>query len=170
MAPKCSAPSICAVGYHQCAHLCGGCPQNSLSYGLGHYEFKVLCFGLTNAPATFQSLMNDLFRAHLGKFVLVYLDDMLVFSKTPAEHAGHLRKIFEILREHRLYAKMSKCASARTELEFLGHVVSAEGVKVDPRKVAAVEQWAVPTSVTQLRSFLGLSNYFRRFIQGLLAL
>ena len=134
--------------------------------GMGQYQFKVLCFGLTNAPATFQAVMNRVFAEHIGKFVLVYLDDILVFSKTPAEHEQHLRTVLSLLRKHEFKAKLSKCQFNRTELHFLGHVVSREGLKVDERKVKVVKDWPVPADVPKLRAFLGLANYFRRFIQG----
>jgi hypothetical protein len=128
----------------------------------GHYQFKILSFGLTNALATFQGVMNRIFQQHLGKFVLVYIDDILVFSKTQEEHLQHLRKVFEIL----LFAKLTKCRFAKSELEYLGHVVGKDGIKVDHRKIETVTTWVRPNDVSQLRSFLGLSNYFRQFIQG----
>ena len=136
----------------------------------GHYQVKVLSFGLTNAPATFQWVMNKFFQQHLGKFVLVYLDDILVFSKTQEEHLEHLCKIFEILRENKIFSKLTKCRFAKSELEYLGHVVGKDGIKVDPRKIETVITWTRPNNVSQLRSFLGLSNYFRRSIQGYSAL
>ena len=130
----------------------------------GHFEFKVLSFGLTNAPATFQAAMNSIFRPHLGK--LVCLDDILVFSKSPEEHAEHLETVLRLLREHTLFAKRSKCQFNTAELDFLGHVVGADGVKVDPKKTAVVRSRPQPRDVHQLRSFLGLTNYFRRFVQA----
>ena len=129
-------------------------------------QFKVLSFGLTSAPATFQAVMNDIFRPYIGKFGLVYLNDILVFSKSPEEHAEHLRLVLQHLREHELYAKRAKCAFNQPELEFMGHVVGSEGIKVDPKKTAVVRDWAVPQNLSELRSFLGLTNYFRRFVQG----
>lgn len=134
--------------------------------GLGQFQFKVLCFGLTNAPATFQSVMNGIFADHIGKSVLVYLDDILVFSKTPEEHEQHLRTVLAILRKHEFKAKLAKCQFNRTELHFLGHIISQEGLKVDPRKVKVIREWPVPQDMHKVRSFLGLANYFRRFIQG----
>ena len=155
-----------AQGYHQIQILEEDVPKTAFRVPFGHYQFKVLSFGLTNAPATFQGVMNRIFQQHLGKFVLVYLDDILVFSKTQEEHLEHLRKVFEILRENKLFAKLTKCRFAKSELEYLGHVVGKDGIKVDPRKIETVTTWARPNDVSQLRSFLGLSNYFRRFIQG----
>ena len=133
---------------------------------MGQFQFKVLCFGLTNAPATFQAVMNRIFDDHIGKFVLVYLDDILFFSKTPAEHEQHLRVVLSLLRKHEFKAKMSKCQFNCAELHFLGHIVSREGLKVDERKVKVIREWPVPPDLSKLRAFLGLANYFRRFIQG----
>ena len=155
-----------AQGYHQIQILEEDVPKTAFRVPFGHYQFKVLSFGLTNAPATFQGVMNRIFQQHLGKFVLVYLDDILVFSKTQEEHLEHLRKVFEILRENKLFAKLTKCRFAKSELEYLGHAVGKDGIKVDPRKIETVTTWARPNDVSQLRSFLGLSNYFRRFFQG----
>ena len=156
-----------AQGYHQIRILEEDVPKTAFRVHFGHYQFKVLSFGLTNAPATFQGVMNRIFQQHLEKFVLVYLDDILVFSKTQEEHLEHLRKAFEILRENnKLFAQLTKCRFAKSELEYLGHVVGKDGIKVDPRKIETVTTWARPNDVSQLRSFLGLSNYFRRFIQG----
>nr|AAO73551.1 reverse-transcriptase [Chlamydomonas reinhardtii] len=134
--------------------------------GMGQFEYKVLCFGLTNAPATFQSVMNNMFGPHIGKFVLVYLDDILVFSKNAEEHKEHLRTVLEILRKNQFKAKRSKCDFNRPELHFLGHIVSREGLKVDDRKIRVIREWEVPQDLHKLRAFLGLANYFRRFIQG----
>lgn len=132
----------------------------------GHYQWRVLSFGLTNCPATFQQCMNEVFKDYLNKFVLVYLDDILVYSKSAEEHEEHLRLVLQRLREHKFYANIRKCKFNQHEVEFLGHIVGANGVKVDPRKVKTVQEWPVPQDVHQLRSFLGLSNYFRKFIQG----
>jgi hypothetical protein len=134
-------------------------------YG-GSYAYKVLPMGLTNAPATFQNAMNKVFSEHLGRFVCVYLDDILVFSKTRAEHAAHLAIVMKLLRQYRLYCKLSKCAFALQEVKFLGHIVGVHGVQMDPKKVAVVQAWPKPTTVTEMRSFLGLATYFRKFVQG----
>lgn len=155
-----------AQGYHQIRISEEDVPKTAFRVPFGHYQFKVLSFGLTNAPATFQGVMNKIFERYLGKFVLVYLDDILVFSKNQEEHLEHLRKVFDILRKNKLYAKLTKCHFAKEELEYLGHVVGKDGIKVDPRKIETVAKWARPKDVSQLRSFLGLCNYFRRFIQG----
>ena len=127
---------------------------------------KVLPFGLTNAPATFQAVINDICRPYTGKFVLVYLDDILVFSKSAAKHAEHLRLVLQRLPNREMFAKRATCAFNQPELAFLGHVVGSEGVKVDPKKTAVVRDWAVPRIVSDVRSFLGLTHYFCRFVQG----
>ncbi len=132
----------------------------------GHYEFTVMPFGLCNAPATFQRLVNDIFAPHLDSFVIVYLDDILVYSKSPEEHEQHLNTVLSLLQRHQLYAKQSKCEFGVTQTEFLGHIVSADGISVDPVKVAAVKDWPVPSTVKHVRSFLGLANYYRRFVKN----
>ena len=110
--------------------------------------------------------MNRMFAPHLHKFVVVYLDDILIFSTTPAEHLDHLRIVLDILRENEFYAKFAKCEFNKPEVKFLGHIVGREGIKVNPQKVAVVRDWPVPRTVTDVRQFLGLTNYFRKFIQG----
>ena len=129
-----------------------------------HFEFKVLPFGLTNAPATFMALMHQVLQPYLDRSVVVFLDDILVYSKTLEEHVQHVRQVLQQLRQHRLYAKLSKCAFGLHEVDFLGHVVSKDGVKVDPKKTKAIEEWPTPTTPTQERSFLGLAGYYRRFM------
>jgi hypothetical protein len=134
---------------------------------MGLYEFLVLPFGLTNAPATFQRLMNTIFHDFIREgFVVVYLDDLLVFSKTEEEHIVHLQRVFDRLREHKLYAKLTKCSFFKEELQYLGHIVGRGGLKVDPKKISVVHDWPVPVNVHDVRRFLGLANYFRKFIQG----
>ena len=132
----------------------------------GHYEYLVMPFGLSNAPCTFQSLMNHVFQDISRKFLLVFFDDILVYSPDWESHLQHLQEVFSILRHQQLYLKASKCTFGATEIEYLGHFISAEGVRTDPSKIAAIKQWPTPTSVKQLRSFLGLANYYRRFIRG----
>ncbi|XP_022031400.1 uncharacterized protein LOC110932367 [Helianthus annuus] len=125
----------------------------------------IMSFGLTNAPAAFMDLMNRVCRPMLDKSVIVFIDDILVYSRSKAEHARHLREVLEILRKEKLYAKFSKCAFWLREVQFLGHVINAEGVLVDPSKIDAVVRWLSPKSPTEIRSFLGLAGYYRRFIQ-----
>jgi hypothetical protein len=130
----------------------------------GLYEYKIMPFGLTNAPAVFMSHMNAIL-ADLP-FVVVYLDDILIFSKDPEQHVDHVRSVLDRLRQHQYYAKLSKCDFFKKELKFLGHIVSPEGIKPDPAKVRIVQEWPELKTVTDIRSFLGLTNYFRKFIEG----
>jgi hypothetical protein len=139
-------------------------PKTAFRTRYGHYEFKVMPFGLTSAPATFQAAMNDLFRKYLDEFVVVFLDDILVYSKDPTKHFAHLRIVLETLRRHKFFAKLSKCSFAQDSIEFLGHIVSRKGVAMDPKKVDSVVQWPKPETVTEVRAFLGLAGYYRRFI------
>jgi hypothetical protein len=131
----------------------------------GSYEFLVMPFGLTNAPATFCNLMNDVLYEFLDDFVVVYLDDIVVFSRSMNEHVVHLSRVLSRLREHKLFVKREKCDFASAEIMFLGHLVSVDQVRMDPMKVQAIVEWAAPTTVSDLRSFLGLANYYRRFIK-----
>src|SRR5437868_13915588 len=124
-----------------------------------------MSFGLTNTPAFFMYLMNSVFMTELDVCVFIFIDDILVYSKNEKEHAKHLRIVLDRLREHQLYAKLSKCQFWLTEVSFLRHILSEQGVAVDPSKVQAVLDWKSPTSVTEIRSFLGLAGYYRRFIQ-----
>ena len=123
-------------------------------------------FGLTNAPVFFMTLMNKVFMEELDRFVVVFIDDILVYSKSAEEHGQYLRVVLEKLRKHQLYAKFSKCEFWLQRVSFLGHVLTAEGVEVDPEKVKAVSEWKQPTSASEIRSFLGLAGYYRRFIEG----
>lgn len=130
----------------------------------GHYEYVVVPFGLCNAPSSFQRLLAHCLQPLGPDFCMVYIDDILVFSKDIKSHAVHLRRVLERLREHQLYARASKCAFFQSEVSYLGHTVSGTGIEVDKTKVAAIEQWPVPRNARQLQSFLGAANYFRRFI------
>ncbi|CAL9029144.1 unnamed protein product, partial [Prunus brigantina] len=123
-------------------------------------------FGLTNAPAAFMDLMNRVFRRYLDRFVIVFIDDILVYSKSRKAHMKHLEIVLGTLRRRQLYAKFSKCQFWLDIISFLGHVISAEGIYVDPQKIEAVMNWPQPTSVTEIRSFLGLAGYYRRFVEG----
>src|SRR5947207_5505008 len=152
-------------GYHQIKVREEDIPKTVFSTRYGLYEFLVMSFGLTNAPAFFMYLMNSVFMTELDVCVVVFIDDILVYSKNGEEHARHLRLVLDRLREHQLYAKLSKCQFWLKEVSFLGHILSAKGVAVDPSKVQEVLDWKSPTSVTEIRSFLGLAGYYRRFIQ-----
>lgn len=136
----------------------------------GHYQFRVMPFGLTNAPASFQACMNDIFRKYLDEFIVVYLDDLLVYSKNPADHLKHLRIVLQVLRKHKFYGKLSKCTFGQSSVEFLGHIVSRDGVSMDPAKISSVVDWPQPETVTDVRSFLGLTGYYRRFVKGFSAI
>jgi hypothetical protein len=125
-----------------------------------------MSFGLTNALTYFMYLMNKVFMEYLDKFVVVFIDDILVYSRSEEEHEEHLRLALQRLREHRLYTKLSKCEFWMKQVAFLGHVISKEGISVDPRNVQDVLSWNVPTSVGDIQSFLGLAGYYRRFIEG----
>lgn len=151
-------------GYHQIRIKATDVHKTAFRTRYGHYEFRVLPFGLTNAPATFMRLMNDIFRPLLDKCVLVFLDDILVYSRNAKEHVCHLREVLRLLREHKLYAKLSKCAFFQSSTDFLGHVISAEGIKVDPRKIKAIKNWTVPQCTKDVRSFHGLASYYRKFV------
>ena len=157
-------------GYHQIRIKEEDVPKTAFRTRYGHYEFLVLPFGLTNAPATFMTLMNDIFRDHLDEFVIVYLDDILIYSKTREDHAEHLRAVLTTLREHQLYAKAQKCELFRTKVEYTGHYISDQGIAVDPRKIITIKDWPAPTTVPEVRSFLGLASYYRKFVQGFSAI
>jgi hypothetical protein len=137
-----------------------------LRYGL--YEYTVISFGLTNAPAYFMYLMNKVFMEYLDKFVVVFIDDILVYSRSEEEHEDHLCLVLKKLRDHRLYAKLSKCEFWLKQVTFLGHIISKGGISMDLSKVQDVLSWNVPTSVSDIQSFLGLARYYRRFIKGFL--
>ena len=151
-------------GYHQIRIAPEDVPKTAFLTRYGQFEFLVLPFGLCNAPATFQRVMNGVFSRDMDAFVIVYLDDILVFSKTESEHAEHLGTVLALLRKHKLYAKRSKCEFGLSELSFLGHVVGAEGIKADPAKVAAVADWPTPKNVGEVRSFVGLATFMRLFV------
>src|SRR3954467_11121149 len=132
----------------------------------GHYQYKVMPFGLMNAPATFQALVQDILRPLLDSCVIVYIDDILIYSRNDQEHVQHIRQVLEILRKHKMYGNMAKCEFFKESVEYLGHVISSKGIATDPKKVEAVKQWPVPTNIKEVQSFLGLCNYYRRFIEG----
>ncbi|KAK8658831.1 hypothetical protein V6N13_029050 [Hibiscus sabdariffa] len=141
-------------------------PKTAFRTRYGHYEFLVMPFGLTNAPAAFIDLMNRVFRPHLDKFVVVFIDDILVYSKSEAEHRDHLRIVLQTLQDNQLYAKLNKCEFWLSQVSFLGHVVSATRIHVDRKKIEAIVEWRSPKNIGEVRSFLGLACYYRRFVKG----
>jgi hypothetical protein len=153
-------------GYHQLKIRREDIPKTAFRTRYGHYEFLVMPFGLANAPAAFMDLMNRVFREFLDQFVVVFIDDILIYSKNLEEHEDHLRIVLQKLRDEQLYAKFSKCEFWLEKISFLGHVISKEGISVDPKKVEAVVDWERPTNVHEIRSFLGLAGYYRRFVEG----
>ncbi|WVZ49544.1 hypothetical protein U9M48_000891 [Paspalum notatum var. saurae] len=152
-------------GYYQIKIRGEDIPKTAFSTRYGLYEYLVMSFGLTNAPAFFMYMMNSVFMNELDKFVVVFIDDILIYSKSEEEHKEHLRIVLNRLREHKLYAKFSKCAFWLKEVSFLGHILSEKGVAVDPSKVKDVLNWKQPETVTEIQSFLGLVGYYRRFIK-----
>lgn len=154
-----------ATGFHQlrvaedCIHLTAFKGPDTF------YEWLVMSFGPTNAPAYFVDLMNRVFRDVLNKFVLVFIDDILIYSKTEEEHVRHLEAVLEILRRNVLKAKFSKCHFWEKEMKFLGHVISEEGISVDPGKISAIQDWKKPTTPREIRSILGLAVYYRKFVK-----
>jgi hypothetical protein len=153
-------------GYYQIRIVEGDEEKIACYTRYGSYEFLVMPFGLTNAPATFCTLMNDIFREWLDDFVVVYIDDILIYNSSLEEHAEHLRKVFQRLRGNKLYAKFEKCEFGVTEMDFLGHRIAQEGLMMDDHKFKAILDWEPPKSVLALRSFLGLASYYRKFIKN----
>jgi hypothetical protein len=154
------------TGYHQLKIRATDIPKTAFTTRYGLYEYNVMSFGLTNAPAYFMNLMNKIFMNFLDKFVVVFIDDILIYSKSEEEHEQHLEVVLDTLREHQLYAKFSKCEFWLKEVGFLGHILSAGGIAVDPAKIKTVEEWKAPTTQTEVRAFLGLAGYYRRFVEG----
>ena len=153
-------------GYHQLKIRSKDVPKIAFRTRYGHYEFLVMPFGLTNAPAVFMDLMNRIFQPYLDQFVIVFIDDILIYSDIKEDHEEHLRVVLKILRENQLYAKFSKCHFWLDSVAFLEHVISAEGVSVDPQKIKAIMKWKPPINLTEIRSFLGLAWYYRKFVEG----
>jgi hypothetical protein len=153
-------------GYHQIRVRPEDIHKTAFRTHQGLYEWLVMPFGLSNAPASFQSLMNEVFKHQLRKSVLVFFDDILVFSPSWSAHLSHLEEVLQLLSQHKLFAKFSKCCFGLSKVDYLGHLVSGHGVEMDSSKVQAVMDWPVPSSLKQLRGFLGLTGYYRRFIKG----
>ncbi|GKE04103.1 putative reverse transcriptase domain-containing protein [Tanacetum coccineum] len=153
-------------GYHQPRIKEEDIPITTFRTWYGHFEFQVMPFGLTNAPAVFMDLMNRVCKSYLDKFVIVFINDILVYSKDEEEHGKHLKIILELLKKERLYVKFSKCDFWLDSVQFLGHVIDRNGVHVDPAKIEAIRNWVAPTTPTEVRKFLGLVGYYQRFIEG----
>ncbi|CAI5464762.1 unnamed protein product [Closterium sp. Yama58-4] len=151
-------------GYHQIRVNPADCPKTAFRTRYGSFKHMVMPFGLTNAPATFQMTMNEAFYPLLDKCVIVYLDDILIYSPDRAQHLLDIELVFKILSENRILKKASKCEFLQDRLEFLGHITSADGVEIDPKKIATIQAWHAPTNLTELQSFLGFVNYVRRFV------
>ncbi|CAA0837967.1 Uncharacterized mitochondrial protein AtMg00860, partial [Striga hermonthica] len=153
-------------GYHQLKIKESNIAKTAFRTRYGHYEFVVMPFSLSNAPAVFMDLMNRIFHPYLDQFVIVFINDILIYSKSQKEHEEHLRVVLETLRREKLYAKFSKCEFWLQRVAFLGHVITQAGIEVDPSKVSAVQNWSTPKSPFEVRSFRGLAGYYRRFIEG----
>ncbi|GJX19975.1 putative reverse transcriptase domain-containing protein [Tanacetum coccineum] len=153
-------------GYRQLRVRDEDIPKMAFRTRYGHYEFQVMPFGLTNVPAVFMDLMNRVCRPYLDKFVIVFIDDILIYSKTKEEHDAHLRLILELLKKEELYAKFSKCDFWLSKIQFLGHVIDSEGIHVDPAKIESIKDWESPKTPTEICQFLGLAGYYQRFIEG----
>jgi hypothetical protein len=153
-------------GYHQIRVREEDIPKTAFMTRYGHYEYLVMPFGVTNAPAVFMDYMNRVFHEFLDQFVVVFIDDILIYSKSHEEHEIHLRRVLRVLQEKSLYANPSKCEFWMEEVKFLGHVISKGGIAVDPTKVDTVLAWERPKTVTEIRSFVGLAGHYRRFIEG----
>ena len=148
-------------GYHQLKIRAEDISKTAFQTRYGHYEFLVMPFGLTNAPAAFMDLMNRVFRPHLDKFVIVFIDDILVYSKSHEEHKQHLRLVLETLRREQLFGKLRKCEFWLDSVSFLRHMVNKDGISVNPKKVEAIVSWSRPNSLSEIQSFLGLAGYYR---------
>ncbi|GJY60923.1 putative reverse transcriptase domain-containing protein [Tanacetum coccineum] len=153
-------------GYHQLRVREEDIPKTAFRTRYGHYEFQVMPFGLTNAPAVFMDLMNRVCKPYLDKFVIVFIDDILIYSKNKQEHKEHLKQILELLKKEELYAKFSKCEFWIPKVQFLGHVIDSKGIHVDPAKIKSIKDWTSPKLPTEIRQFLGLARYYQRFIEG----
>ncbi|GKD80134.1 putative reverse transcriptase domain-containing protein, partial [Tanacetum coccineum] len=155
-------------GYHQLRVREEDIPKTAFRTFYGHYEFQVMPFGLTNAPVVFIDLMNQMCKSYLDRFVIVFIDDILIYSKSRKEHEGHLKLILRLLKKEELYTKFSKCEFWLSKVQFISHVIDSEGIHIDPAKIESIKDWASPKTPTEIRHFLGLAGYYRRFIEGFL--
>jgi hypothetical protein len=153
-------------GYHQLKIRASDIPKTTFITPYGLYEYTIMSFGLSNAPAYFMYLVNKIFMKYLDKFVVVFIDDILIFSKNEEEHDKHLHMVLQKLRENQLYAKLNKCEFWLIEVSFLGHIISVGGISIDPSKVKDMLNWNTSQNLSEVRSFLGLAGYYKRFIEG----
>ena len=157
-------------GYHQIRIKEEDISKTAFRTHYGHYEFLVLPFGLTNASATFITLMNDIFREFLDQFVIVYLDNILIYSKTKHEYFNYMKQVLDTLRKHQLFAKISKCELFKQKVEYLRHYISADRISVDTYKIDAIKNWPIPSNISKLRSFLRFASYYQKFVKGFSAI
>lgn len=153
-------------GYHQIRMAERDIPKTAFRIHLGHYEYNVMSFGLTNAPATFQALMNQVLAPFLRKFVLVFFDDILIYSKNQSEHLEHIKLVMQALAANQLVVRLKKCDFGLDRVNYLGHIISEDGVSTDPKKICAIKNRKAPRNVTEVREFLEMTGYYRRFIKG----
>ena len=153
-------------GYHEIRVKDEYIPKTAFRIRYGHYEYSMMQSGVSNSHGVFMEYMNRIFHPYLDQFVLVFIDDILVYSKSDEDHVGYLHTVLQVSKENKLYAKLSKCEFQLREVSFLGHVISSGGIAVDPSKIDTMLQWEAPKSVTEIKSFLGLVGYYRRFIGG----
>ncbi|GJX02139.1 putative reverse transcriptase domain-containing protein [Tanacetum coccineum] len=153
-------------GYHQLRVHEEDIPKTAFKTCYGHYEFQVMPFSLTSASTVFMDLMNRVFKPYIDKFFIVFIDDILIYSKRKQEHEEHLKLILELLKKEELYAKFSKCEFWIPKVQFLGHVIDSKGIHVNPAKIESIKDWASPKTSTEIRQFLGLAGYYQRFIKG----
>ncbi|GJY02914.1 putative reverse transcriptase domain-containing protein [Tanacetum coccineum] len=152
--------------YHQLRVPQQDIPKTAFQTRYGHFEFQVMPLGLTNVPAVFMDLMNRVCKPYLDNFIIVFIDDILIYLKDEKEHEEHLKAILELLKKEKLYAKYSKCEFWILKVQFLGHVIDSRGIHVDPAKIESIKDWASPKTPMEIRQFLGLTGYYRRFIEG----
>nr|CAD1837579.1 unnamed protein product [Ananas comosus var. bracteatus] len=153
-------------GYHEISMHEEDVPKTAFQTHIGRYEFRVMPFRLTNAPTTFQAIMNEVFAPQLRKYVLVFFDDILVYSRSLEEHVDHLTKVLSTLKGNKLYAKRSKCFFGQRRVDYLGFVITEDGVTMDQSKIEAMIQWSIPKLTKGVRGFLGLTGYYRKFVNG----